>query len=187
MKSGKGYVIVQYDYGHMREADLGPVKIEIAREVNNDLKAGNDQRAKVIAVDSENSWLKEGDIVWTHYLASDKSNEININGEKYHRVILSQVFFKIDEQNNILDVAKGVHLCKQIVTEADKTESGIYLTPFTEKKESMRLEVTHASDNRYGIKSGDKIITKDDYHYTIDFYGQEIVKMDADFILAVYE
>ena len=187
MKSGNGFIIVQYDYGHLRKKNVSGLEIEIAREVNMNLREGNDQKAKVISSQIGDSWIKEGDIVWTHYLASDKGSQFEYDGKKLNRIRESQIFFKLDEDGNIKELAKGVYLCKVVVTEADKTESGIYLTPFTEKKEPLKLDVVYASENEYGISVGDRIMVKDDNHYTIDFNGEELVKMDDAFILAKYE
>ena len=47
MKSGNGFLIVQYDSGHMRDYDLGGIKIEISREVNMKAKGKRSIAAKV--------------------------------------------------------------------------------------------------------------------------------------------
>lgn len=186
MKSGKGFIVVRYDKGHMRGYTIGDVKIEIAREVNNDLKAGSDQRAEVVAVSDDNTWLKPGDIVWTHYLASGSGSEFTVNGEKLNRIKDTHVFFKVNPDESI-EMADGVYLCEDVIKEADKTESGIYLTPFEEKKESLHLKVLYAPENYDGIKPGDTIIIKDDNNYTIMYNKKELVKIDHNFILAKYE
>lgn len=186
MKSGKGFVVVKYDHGHMRGYEIGDVKLEIAREVNNDLKAGSDQKATIVAVSDDCTWLKEGDVVWTHYLASGSGSEFTHNGVKYNRIKEDHIFFKIKEDGE-LEVANNVYLCKDVIKEADKTESGIYLTPFEEKKQELHLEVLYAPHNYDGIEPGDTIIIKDDNNYTIMYNKEELIKIDYQFILAKYE
>lgn len=185
MRPTKGFIVVEYDYGHMRYHDLGGIEIEISREINNDLKEGNDQRAKVIYVHDENGWLKPGDIVWTHYLASDKMYELNVDERKLHRIKEGHIFFRINEDGS-LDMSDDVYLGTQIITEAPKTESGIYLTPFAEKKEPLRVNITNVPKNRDEISVGENIITQDDYQYVINYQGQSLVKVDYNHIIAAY-
>lgn len=186
MKTGNGFLIVQYDNGHMRDYDLGGVKIEISREVNMNQRDGMDQKATVVAVSDECKWLKPGDVIWTHYLASGSGSEFTHDGVKLNRIKESTVFFKI-EKDGTIKMAKNVYLCKQVVSEGEKTASGIYVTPFSEKKEPLKLEVVSAPENYYDINPGDVVISKDDNQYLITYNKEEYVKIDFDFILAKYE
>lgn len=185
MKAVNGYVILKYDKDHMKKAKLGKIEIEIARELNNDLKEGYDQRATVVGVSENCKWLTQGDLVWTHYLGSDKGNSFQYDGDLYHRIRESQIFFKINSDGS-LEMARGVYLGKEVVSEAPKTDSGIYLTPFDEKKEVLKIKVTNVPSNQDFIKPGDTIMSSDANQYLINYEGDTIIKIDDVHIVGVY-
>jgi co-chaperonin GroES (HSP10) len=178
-------LIVRYDVGHNRNVKIGDVTIEISRECNNDLKEGNDQRCVIVGVSKDEKWLKQGDEVFTHYLGSDKSNMFEYEGEKYWRIPRKNVFFKIKKDGSF-EMNDGVYICSEFKKEAPKTESGIFLTPYTEKVEPMTLIVLHEPKDNKGIKVGDKIMSDDAYNYTFNYDGERFVKIDYHFIAGVY-
>lgn len=186
MKTYGNQFIIKYNKGSVRNVDLGGVVIEIAAECNTDVR-GNSEYIGIIECSPEgHEYFKKGDRVCTHYLASANDKAFNLDGEDYHRVPLNSIFFRINEDESF-DMNSNVYLCEQIVVEAPKTESGIYLTPFSEKKEPLRLKVLHSPERDNGIKAGDTIISQDDYQYTLKYAGKEYVKIDYDHILASYE
>jgi hypothetical protein len=185
MRSVRGYVILKYDKGHMRKAKLGAIQIEIAREVNNDLKEGHDQRAVVVGVSDSCKWLTQGDTVWTHYLGSDKGNSFEHEGETYHRIRESQIFFKINEDGSF-EMADGVYLGKEVISEAPKTESGIYLTPYDDEKELLKIKVTNVPDSQDYIKEGNTVMSCDGNQYLINYEGETFIKIDEVYIVGVY-
>lgn len=184
MRSTRGFVILKYDKGHMRKAKLGSIEIEIQREVNNDLKAGHDQRAVVVGVSDYSTWLTQGDVVWTHYLGSDKGNSFEHEGVVYHRIRESQIFFKIKEDGSF-EMADGVYLGKEVIVEAPKTESGIFLTPYDDQKEMLKIKVTNAPDNQDLIKAGNTVMSSDASQYLITYEGETFIKIDEVYIVGV--
>jgi hypothetical protein len=185
MKSIGDNIIVKYEIGHNRNIKIGDVTIEISRECNIDLKEGNDQKGVVVGVSDGEQWLKEGDVVFTHYLSSDKGNMFEHDGEKYWRVPKRNVFFKVN-QDGTLETNDGVYLCEQLVVEQPKTASGIYLTPFDVKEDTLRLKVTHKPRDAKGIDVGDVIMSSDAYQYVLKYNGLEVVKIDYNFISGIY-
>jgi hypothetical protein len=178
-------LIVKYEVGHNRNVKIGDVTIEISRECNIDLKEGNDQKCVIIGIPKNEIWLKQGDVVFTHYLGSDKSNMFEYKGEKYWRIPRRNVFFRINEGGDI-ETNEDVFLCEQIVSEAPKTESGIFLTPFEEQEETMKLIVLHTPKNNKAIKVGDKIISDDAYNYVLNYDGVKMVKIEYNYIAGFY-
>lgn len=184
MKSIGDNIIVKYDVGHNRNVKIGDVVIEISRECNTDLKEGNDQQCVVVAVSEGEQWLKEGDVLFTHYLSSDKGNMFEHEGEKYWRIPKRNVFFRINADDS-LETNDGVYLCTQVMVEQPKTESGIFLTPYTHKEEEMKLVITHKPHNAKGIDVGDLIMSSDNYQYKLKYNGLEMIKIDENFITGV--
>lgn len=186
MRATRGFVILKYDKGHMRKAKLGSIEIEIQREVNNDLKAGHDQRAVVVGVSDDCKWLTQGDVVWTHYLGSDKGNSFEYQGEIYHRIREAHIFFKIKEDGSF-EMNNSVYLGKEVIVEAPKTESGIFLTPYEEEKELLKIKVTNVPANQDLIKVGNTIMSSDASQYLINYEGETYIKIDEVYVVGVYE
>lgn len=184
MKSIGDNIIVQFDIGHNRNVTIGDVNIEISRECNIDLKEGNDQICTVVAVPDDEKWLNIGDLLYVHYLSSDKINLFEHEGEKYWRIPKRNVFFRINKDESI-ENNEGVYLCEQMVIEQPKTESGIYLTPFDVKEDTMRLKVLHTPKKENGIAVGDVIMSSDAYQYVLKYNGLEMVKIDYNFITGI--
>ena len=185
MRATRGFVILKYDKGHMRKAKLGTIEIEIQREVNNNLKDGHDQKAVVVGVSDQCKWLTQGDVVWTHYLGSDKGNSFEYNGEVYHRIRESQIFFKINKDGSF-EMNNNVYLGREVVTEAPKTESGIFLTPYDDHKELLQIKVTHVPANQDLIKEGNTIMSSDANQYLINYEGETYIKIDELYVVGVY-
>jgi hypothetical protein len=149
-------------------------------ENNKDLKATNPQIAKVVSPNPKYG-LQKGDLVFVHYL--QYSTELIIDGIKY--IPFNTIFFKINGKDDF-EMADDTYLAKQILIEAPKTSSGIFLSSLETKKEPLRLTVTHAPRNaKIGV--GNTIITEDDYQYEIEIYGEKYVKITPEWIAATMD
>lgn len=186
MKTYGDKFIIKYNKGSVRNVDLGGVTIEIAAECNLDVRGNSEYIGVIECAPEGHNYFKKGDRVCTHYLSSANDKAFEHEGVEYHRVPLNAIFFRINEDETF-DMNKNVYLAEQVVLEAPKTESGIYLTPFSEKKEPLRLKILCSPENNNGIKEGDTVISQDDYQYTLKYNNREYVKIDYDHILASYE
>jgi hypothetical protein len=186
MRTHGDMFIIKYDIGSIRKVDVGGVEIEIAAECNMDVRGNQDQIGIIHAAPEGHTFFKKGDKVFTHYLASHESNSFEYEGEVYHRVPLRSIFFRVNEDETF-DMKDKVYLCDEIVVEAPKSPSGILLTPFDDKRQELRLKVLNAPKSSRDIFEGDKIISKDDYQYTLTYNKRKYVKIDYEFILATYE
>jgi co-chaperonin GroES (HSP10) len=187
------WIGIKFDENHNRTVNVGG--IEIARpetwvyqefddktmyENNKDLKATNPQIATIVNPNSKYG-LQKGDLVFVHYL--QYTSELIIDGVKY--IPFSTIFFKINGKDDF-EMADDVYLAKRIIVEAPKTSSGIFLTSTDNKKEPLRLTITHAPRNaKIGV--GETIITEDDYQYEIEIYGENYVKITPEWIAATIE
>lgn len=184
------WVGVEFDEKHNRTINING--IEIARpdtwvyqefddktmyENNKDLKATNPQIATVVNPNSKYG-LKEGDLVFVHYL--QYSTELIIDNVKY--IPFNTIFFKINGKDDF-EMADNTFLAKPIMIEAPKTESGIFLSSVEDKKEPLKLIITHVPRNSK-LKVGNTIITEDDYQYEIDVYQEKYVKITPEWIIA---
>jgi hypothetical protein len=103
-----------------------------------------------------------------------------IDGVKY--IPFNTIFFKINGKDDF-EMADDTFLAKQIIIEAPKTESGIFLSSIEDKKEPLKLIITHTPRNSK-IKVGSTIITEDNYQYEIDVYQEKYVKITPEWIIA---
>jgi co-chaperonin GroES (HSP10) len=191
MKTHGDKFIIKYEKGSVRNYDLGSgIVIEIAAECNMDIRGNSDQVGIIISAPETQTFFKNGDKVLTHYLASADGNAFQYDGQEYHRVTLSQIFAKINN-NDEFELAEDIYLCEDLIVEA-KTESGIITTFSGEKKEKSKLVVTHipSSINKNWadgkINIGDVIMPQDDYNYKFTYNKKEYVKIDHKFIAGVY-
>jgi hypothetical protein len=184
------WVGVEFDEKHNKSMMIG--NIEIARpdtwvyqefddktmyENNKDLKATSPQIAKIIKPNKKYG-LQKDDLVFVHYLQYNTS--LIIDGVKY--IPFNTIFFKINGKDDF-EMANDTFLARQIVIEAPKTASGIYLSSTNDKREPLKLIITHAPRNSK-IKVGSTIITEDNYHYEIDVYQEKYVKITPEWVIA---
>jgi len=191
MKTFGENFFIKYNKGDIKNYELAPgVVIQIEAECNTDVRGYHEQIGIIKCAPEGHDFFKEGDRVLTHYLASDKGNEIEINKEIYHRVTLPQIFLKINEDDSFT-LAEDIYLCEYSNVSA-VTESGI-LTTFTgEKKEDLKLIVTNlpsSVNKRWAddpINVGDVLMPQDNYNYTFTYKKKEYVKIEHKFIMGVY-
>lgn len=192
MKTFGDKFIIKYDKGSIRNHDLGSgIIIEIAAELNLDVRGNSDQVGIIHCAPEGHNFFKNGDKVLTHYLSSSDSNSLDINGEKLYKVTEKEIFAKIDSDDNLLP-AMDVYFCDPIIV-SSKTDSGIYLTTDPDRKEPLRLRVTHVpgevdkvwADEK--LRIGDVIMSQDDYQYMFNYNKKTYVKIEHKFIAGVFE
>jgi hypothetical protein len=116
-----------------------------------------------------------------HYLQYGTS--LIIDDVKY--IPFQTILFKINGKDDF-EMSDNTFLAKQIVIEAPKTSSGIFLSSEEIKKEPLKLIVTHVPRNSK-INVGNTIVAEDNYQYEIDIYGEKYVKITPEWIAATIE
>lgn len=85
----------------------------------------------------------------------------------------------------------GTYLGEEVFTDGVKTKSGIYITPYAEKKEPVMIRVTHIPQHggvQYGgkyIQPGDVVVTVDSYQYDLHFREKKYIKLKSPEIIGV--
>ena len=191
MKTFGENFFIKYNKGDIKNYELAPgVVIQIEAECNTDVRGYHEQIGIIKCAPEGHDFFKEGDRVLTHYLASDKGNEIEINKEIYHRVTLPQIFLRINEDDSFT-LAEDIYLC-EYSNVSSVTESGILTTFNGEKKEDLKLIVTNlpsSVNKRWAddpINVGDVLMPQDNYNYTFTYKKKEYVKIEHKFIMGVY-
>jgi hypothetical protein len=191
MKTFGENVFIKYNKGDIKNYELAPgVVIQIEAECNTDVRGYHEQVGIIKCVPEGHTFFKEGDKVLTHYLSSHESNAIEINKEILHKVPLSQIFLRINEDDSFT-LAEDVYLCELIKVSA-VTESGILTTFSGEKNEDLKLIVTHlpsSVNKRWAddpINVGDVVMPQDNFNYTFTYKKKEYVKIDHKFIMGTY-
>lgn len=191
MKTFGENFFIKYNKGDIKNYELAPgVVIQIEAECSTDVRGYHEQIGIIACAPEGHTFFKEGDKVLTHYLSSDKGNEIEINKQIYHRVTLPQIFLKINDDDTFT-LAEDIYLCELSKVSA-VTESGI-LTTFTgEKNEDLKLIVTHlpsSLNKRWAdepINIGDVIMPQDNFNYTFTYKKKEYIKIEHKFIMGTY-
>ncbi len=78
----------------------------------------------------------------------------------------------------------GFYLGEEVFTQGEQTTSGIFITPYAEKKEGVKIKLTNVCDNDQ-YKVGDTVITVDPYQYTLTFEGKKYVKLTEENIIGI--
>jgi co-chaperonin GroES (HSP10) len=191
MKTFGENFFIKYNKGDIKKYELAPgIVIQIEAECNTDVRGYHEQIGIIACAPEGHDFFKEGDRVLTHYLSSDKGNEIEINKEIYHRVTLPQIFLRINEDDSFT-LAEDIYLC-EYSNVSSVTESGILTTFNGEKKEDLKLIVTNlpsSVNKRWAddpINVGDVLMPQDNYNYTFTYKKKEYVKIEHKFIMGVY-
>jgi co-chaperonin GroES (HSP10) len=184
-----------FDEDHNRVVDIGGLKIarpsqwefndhgyedRTMYDINRNIKETVPQIAKVVKPNSKYA-LKEDDNIFTHYLSYDSS--VEVEGVKY--IKFTSILFKINGDHDY-EMADDSFMTKQLVIDSPKTASGIYLTSDVNKKQPLKLEVTHVPRNTE-IKVGDIIVSEDDNQYRINLHNEEYVYITKQWIIGVWK
>ena len=81
----------------------------------------------------------------------------------------------------------GTYLGEEVFTEGQRTASGIYITPYAEKKEGILIKITHIPEQGRigGIQVGDTVVTIDDYQYDLRYSDKKYIKLRSTEIIGV--
>lgn len=182
---------VKYDVGSIRNHDLGSgIVIEISAECNTDIRGNSDQIAIIECVPESHNFFKKGDKILTHYLSSSPSNALDINGEIFHRITLKEIFARINDDDTF-ELAEDNYFCEEIPKKM-QLDSGLIISFDPNKKESLKLRITHTPSSIHKtwadqkINIGDIIAPQDDYNYRFTYNKKEYIKIEHKFILGVF-
>lgn len=70
----------------------------------------------------------------------------------------------------------GVYLGDEVFTEGEKTASGIYITPYADKKEGVIIKLTYVPENS-NLRVGETVITIDNYQYPLTLEGKKHIRL----------
>lgn len=97
------------------------------------------------------------------------------------------IFFFIDP----IEPVAATYLGEEVFSEGDKTESGIYITPYAERKEGILIRIIHIPKEgqvSYAdklIAVGDIVVTIDQHQYDLRFEDKKYIKLKATEIVGV--
>ncbi len=200
MKPAKNKVIVEIDYNHKKvvklksgleliRPDMWEFEPEAGREErkyvqNLNRKDVNPQIAKVKAV-YDGCRLRVGQDIFLHYLAVDNAIPIkDIDGKEYSLINENAIFFIIHGEGDF-EMMDDIYLGEQVYS-GGQTESGIWVTPYDKKKETLRVMITHVPKNSRGIRVGDTVLSIDDNQYILEIDGKKYIKLIKEFIVGKF-
>lgn len=81
----------------------------------------------------------------------------------------------------------GTYLGEEVFTQGERTASGIYITPYSEKKEGVLIKITHIPEQGGvgNIKVGDTVVTVDSYQYDLRYEGKKYIKLRSTEIIGI--
>ena len=190
-------VIVKFDESHNKTFNIGAIDLvrpdtwvfdelntgETQYQKQYDLRQTMPQIATIKVSNKRCDELKEGDMVFTHYLAFDTSEVIKIGEEDYRTVGLGSILFKILSNGEIKPMDDN-YLGEEVFEEEEVTASGIILSAFGSRKKRSMIKITHIPENSPYVKVGDVVYTIDDNQYTLDFLGKKYIKLNTWHIVA---
>lgn len=141
----------------------------------------NPQFGRVV-VENTKFPYKSGDIVFMHYLAYEMFEDLfEIQGDdKVCFVDESLILFKIEDKEYILP--EGTYLAQEVLHDAPRTSSGIFITPFTHIKDDLMIKITHTPEERI-YQKGDVVISIDSNNYPIEVYDEKFFVIKEDEIV----
>lgn len=189
-------IIVAFDENHNKDFVLGDLVLErpetwLYEELSTgetkyqkqlDLRQTKPQIATIKVSNKRYPELKVGDRVFTHFLAFDNSEDIEVDGANYKTIALNSIFFKITDDG--LEMMDDVYLGERVMEEDQVSPNGIILTPYFEKAKESTIKITHIPKESPDISIGDEIITIDDNQYELDFLGKKYIKLNTWYIVA---
>lgn len=144
---------------------------ESRHAVTSDRRLINPQNVTILSGENE------GKEAFVYYLAYECAKWID---DKRAVIPESMIFFITDP----IEMMPDTYLGQEVFINGEKTESGIYITPFVEKKEGVRIKLTHVPKNSIA-SVGDIVITIDDKQYSLIYGGQTHIKLMEREIVAI--
>lgn len=190
MQFTNNHIGVEFDEIHNKVHKVGGIELvrpdmwefeqsgpDTKYQKNTNLKDVNPQIAKIVFPNRKLN-LATGEKVFTHFLAIDSAEDFEIHDKKCKVISLSSIFFKIADDGNH-EMMEDVYLGEQVYSDGIQTESGIWITPYDKKKESLKVKLTHVPRNSPYFKVGDTVLTVDDFQYEINLDGKTYVKLNT--------
>lgn len=190
MQFTNNHIGVEFDENHNKVHNMGGIEIvrpdmwefeqsgaDTKYQKNTNLKDVNPQIAKVVFPNRKIK-LATGEKIFTHFLAIDNADDFEIHGKKCKVIPLSSIFFRISEDGNH-EMMEDVYLGEQVYSDGIQTKSGIWITPYDKKKESLKVKLTHVPKNSPYFSVGDTVLTVDDFQYEIDLDGKTYIKLNT--------
>lgn len=188
MKMHNNKILVKFDENHNKTVSKGLNGLDIVRPdrwYNNDgtedsnkekynentnFLETHSQICTVIAPSTKHHY-KIGDVLFVHYMAKETCEAIDLNGVTGDVIDTYFILFQIvDGEFKMVD---GMYLGEQQYTEEEVRPSGIILS---EKKEGLRVKITHVPDNSV-LNVGDIVTTIDDKQYELNYWGKKYIKL----------
>lgn len=129
--------------------------------------------------------FKKGDKVFLHYMAFEWAERLEIEGESGFMIDAEYVLFVMEDGKYIMP--KDYYLGEQVYAEAERTASGIYVTPFDTVKKAMEITITHKPQGDDYVGIGDTVYSVDDKQYVLKVDGKEYVWLKKSEIIAKKE
>lgn len=144
-----------------------------------DRKMMNPQVVLIVSENPKYPQLKKGQKAFVHYGAwetglphTDTQSFINAD----------MVFFLIDECDRFTAVL-STYLGERVYSDAPRSESGLYLTPWAEKKEPNRIRITHSPTEHHFVQPGDIALTVDDAQNEVEYNGKKIIVLKEMYVV----
>lgn len=134
-----------------------------------------------VVVSNENSFFNVGDKIFTHYMAYEVADPIEIDGEELAIIENDFAIFKIENGKKVLP--NGYYLGEQIMETEIKLESGLFLNVI-EKKKALTIKITDVPEKASDILVNDVIQSIDDFNYQFPYEGKNYVFIKEEEIVA---
>lgn len=186
IQPNKDYIVVQFDE---QEAKVHGTDIIIPERYliqegdeteNSAYGVTTDRRLinpQVVTVIQGNETVPTGVKAFVHYGAYEVAQWID---DKNALIKSAMVFFTLDP----ITPLPGNYLGEEVFIEGDKTDSGIYITPYAEMKLPINIKITHVSKNSE-IQVGDEVITIDSAQYPLKYEDKTYIKLRDSEIVAI--
>ncbi len=190
MKAIGNHVFLKVDFEETSRGKLNGSDFYIATNFDNTRRL-RVMRGIAVAIPPEFAKtynIKEGDLLYCHHFLTEKSNQINIEGEELSMLPISQVFFRLNPDKT-MDVFNDYILVEPVLEKEDNfiSGSGIMLKPEAEEIKLVGDVIATSPTLKTKIKVGDRVKYSPNSDYDIYVEGKKIYKMrgtnlDIDFI-----
>jgi len=173
---GNGIILIRPDAWEHSEGTKEQSKL-VNENVN---KIEVNPQLATVTIAGENPFFKVGDEIFTHYMAYEIQEEIDLDGET---TIIDEeyVIFKIENGNIILP--DGYYLGEQIMETEITSSTGLILNVL-EKKKNLTVKITHIPSKRSHIALNDVIQSIDNFNYPFEYEGSSYVFLKEEEIVA---
>jgi len=173
---GNGIILIRPDAWEHSEGTKEQTKL--VNENVNKIEV-NPQRATV-TIEGEDCFFKKGDEIFTHYMAYELQDPIELDNETTV-IDLEYAIFKIE--NGEIKLPDGYYLGEQIMETEITSSSGLILN-VVEKKKNLTVKITHIPHKVSHISLNDVIQSIDNFNYQFEYDGKYYVFLKEEEIVA---